>query len=138
MNAETIDRVRASLPATQWAIEELAPHELRHCAEFLNGLLSRAPIATGANDPGGWAAERLILGCLVSELRLMAAEAGETAFEPRTFGVDPVTTVRAGLDRASAGRANAARRTSADEDRERLAGDAAHRSARVQEAWAGR
>jgi len=128
--ADTVARVRASLPATQWAIEDLGPVDLLHCAEFLTGILSRAPMATGDGDPGGWVPERLILGCLASELRLIAHEAGETTFEPLTFGHDPVAKARQLVESL------AAAHDTAERDRERHAGDAAHRAARLQAQWA--
>lgn len=91
---ERAARVRVSLPATQWSVEELQPGNWRHVADFLTGLLTRKPIADGQ----GWGAERLILGCLATELRLMAHEAGEPDGPPREFGQDPVGRAKAELD----------------------------------------
>lgn len=92
---ERVERVRSSLPATQWAVESLRPDDWQHVAAFLTGLLLRRPLSTGENEIGGWAAERLILGCLASELRLNAHEAGEPEMVPRTFGTDPLEKARA-------------------------------------------
>lgn len=66
------------LPVTQWAVAELAPHSWLHVADTLTGLLNRAPF----NDSQRWTAERLILGCLATELRQAAIERGEPATEP--------------------------------------------------------
>jgi hypothetical protein len=61
------------LPVTEWAVAMVQPHEWNQIADFLHGLLTRPPIA---HSPY-WAAHRIVLGALVSELRMEAAEAGE-------------------------------------------------------------
>lgn len=86
------------LPLTQAVVSDLAPEDWQHCAAFLTGLLMREPLRSGANDVTGWRAEQWILGCLATELRLLAHEAGETADPaPRTFGSDPVAKARANV-----------------------------------------
>jgi hypothetical protein len=124
-----VEEVRSSLPATQWAVASLTSHDWQHVAAFLTGLLLRRPLSTGENEISGWAAERLILGCLASELRLLAHEAGEPEMVPRTFGRDP-------LERA---RALVAEMASIQEEREaeveRRRGDGEARLGRLQEHW---
>lgn len=100
MNPERVEQVRALLPATQWAVSELSPYQCRHVAEFLMGLLTRAPLSgprvrsAEAGGPTGWDAERLVLGCLVSELRLLSHEQGEPEPEAMHFGEEPVGRAR--------------------------------------------
>lgn len=77
------------LPFTESVMADLPPTDWLHVAEFLTGLLSRKPIASGENEVSGWRAEKWILGALATELRIAAHEAGETTFVPRTFGEDP-------------------------------------------------
>jgi hypothetical protein len=69
---------RKYMPATEWAIASVGPADWVAVADYLAGLLERAPLRAGS----GWAAHRLVLGCLVSELRLAATEAGEPADPP--------------------------------------------------------
>lgn len=64
------------LPVTAWALAELEPHEWIHVADFLEGLIHRAPV-TG----DGWAPERVVLGALASELKQNALAAGEPVEE---------------------------------------------------------
>lgn len=97
---ERVERVRSSLPATQWAVDSLKPYDLRHVAEFLMGILSRAPLngprvrSAEAGGPSGWDAEIWVLGSLASELRLMARERGEPEPTPMHFGESPVGRAR--------------------------------------------
>lgn len=88
----------ALLPLVQSVVAELRPDDWLHCASFLTGLLQRAPLNDKSNDRGGWTAEQWILGCLASELRLMAHEAGEPmpaeGQEGRPFGSDPLGKAR--------------------------------------------
>lgn len=78
------------LPATAWALAELNPAEWVHVADYLSGLLHRAPLAAGK----GWAAERIVIGCLVSELRENAHDAGEPDVEPAAEPVSPALAAR--------------------------------------------
>lgn len=115
----------AVLPLTQAVALDLSPDDWQHVASFLTGLLAREPLKSGANDPTGWRAEQWILGCLATELRLMAHEAGETAEPaPRTFGRDPLEKAREQI-------AVLAETHDADErDRQRRLGDGLARAAR--------
>ena len=91
----------ALLPMTQDVIlRELTPTDWLHAAEFLSGLLARKPLATGDNDSTGWRAERWIIGCLATELRQMAVEAGvDVPFVIRTFGGEGTERAIAEQDR---------------------------------------
>jgi hypothetical protein len=67
------DPIIRSLPVTQWAVATVLPHDWLHVADFLSGILARAPL----REAPGWDAERIVLGALASELRANAVEAGE-------------------------------------------------------------
>lgn len=115
----------ALLPLTQWVVVDLSPSDWRHCADFLTGLLQRRPLSDGSNDATGWRAEQWILGCLATELRLLATEAGEPAdVEPRTFGTDPVERAREQVATITESR------DAAERDYSRRLGDAQLREAR--------
>jgi hypothetical protein len=66
------------LPVTEWATASMTPHEWLEVADFLGGILGRPPLRDGA----GWAAHRVILGALASELRAEAIAAGEPPEPP--------------------------------------------------------
>lgn len=58
---------------TRWAIVELQPSSLERVAGYLAGLLEREPMKSRP----GWENERIVLGCLVTDLRSMVMAAGE-------------------------------------------------------------
>lgn len=65
--------VREALLFTRWAIADLAPSSLERVAAYLAALMEREPLRSGQ----GWANERQVLGCLVTDLRTMVLAAGE-------------------------------------------------------------
>lgn len=60
------------LPVTEWAVESLLPSEWLEVADFLHGLLARAPLREGKS----WSPQRVALGAFAEELRLNALAAG--------------------------------------------------------------
>lgn len=82
-----VEQVARSLPLTQWVVADMTPLDWRHVADFLTGILNRAPLKDGP----GWLPERLILGCLATELRQNAIAAGEPPEEyddPRPLWIE--------------------------------------------------
>jgi hypothetical protein len=67
------ERVREALAFTRWSIVDLEPSSLERVAAYLDALLSREPLKTGH----GYANERIVIGCLITDLRTMVREAGE-------------------------------------------------------------
>jgi hypothetical protein len=61
------------LPFTRWTIVDLEPSSLERVAAYLAALMEREPLKSGP----GWANERIVLGCLVTDLRSMVMAAGE-------------------------------------------------------------
>lgn len=61
------------LPFTRWTIVDLEPSSLERVAAYLDGLISLEPLKSGQ----GWANERIVLGCIVTDLRTMVRAAGE-------------------------------------------------------------
>ena len=66
--------VIADLGFTRSMVPLVSPAEWERIARFLFALLDRAPLA---GDGSGWAAGRMILGALASDLRTYAHAAGE-------------------------------------------------------------
>lgn len=123
----------ALLPLVQSVVKDLRPDDWSHCASFLTGLLERAPLNNKSNDPGGWTAEQWILGCLATELRLMAHEAGEplpaAGEEARPFGEDPLAKARQRVADLTS------QQLDADSARERQRATSEARLGRLQERW---
>lgn len=65
--------VREALIFTRWSIVDLEPGSLERVAAFLDAIRNREPIRSGQ----GYANERIVLGCLVTDLRSMVMAAGE-------------------------------------------------------------
>lgn len=65
--------VRESLIFTRWTIVDLEPASLERVASYLAALMEREPLKSGT----GWTNERIVLGCLVTDLRTMVMAAGE-------------------------------------------------------------
>jgi len=67
------DAMRECLIFTRWAIVDLEQASLERVASYLDGLVSREPLRSGQ----GWANERIVIGCIVTDLRTMVRDAGE-------------------------------------------------------------
>lgn len=81
---------RMDLPVTGWAVGMTEPHDWNHVADYVYGLIRRAPVTSR-----GWEAERILLGAFASELRGMARDAGEPTEDP-----DEARAYEAHLDRS--------------------------------------
>lgn len=67
------ERVAQLLPCTRWTIVDWDPAECERVAAYLFGLLEREPL----HSRPGWEAERVALGVFATDLRQIAADAGE-------------------------------------------------------------
>lgn len=65
--------VREALVFTRWTLVDLEPSSLERVAAYLDALMQREPMRSGS----GWENERIVLGCLVTDLRSMVMAAGE-------------------------------------------------------------
>jgi hypothetical protein len=65
--------VHECLVFTRWSIVDLEPSSLERVAAYLAGLLEREPLRSRP----GWEQERIVLGCLMTDLRTMVRAAGE-------------------------------------------------------------
>jgi hypothetical protein len=69
----TTAAVRECLIFTRWAIVDLEAASLERVASYLDGLVSHEPLRSGR----GWANERMVISCIVTDLRTMVRDAGE-------------------------------------------------------------